>query len=121
MLIYVKAESLLLVHDGAAFRPPVTRTERLGVNADASDERRLTVASDATLLTHESEDHRLTINKANAAASASLVFQDDSSGRAEIGLAGSDALSFVTDAAGGAALAFCDGTEWRRISDEPLI
>ena len=104
LLVYVKAESLLVLHDGTAFRAPLSRTDRLGVNTDAADDRRLTVSSETTLLTHQGGDHRLILDKAAPGDTASLVFQDGFSGRAEIGLAGSDALSVKVSA---------DGAAWR--------
>jgi hypothetical protein len=93
LLVFVKAESLLLLHDGTNFAPPLARTERLGVNTEPDAANRLAVSSDATLLTHDGADHRVMVNKAAAAATASLLFQDAYSGRAEIGLAGDDRLS----------------------------
>ncbi len=75
----------------------------VGINAAASTSNRLTVAGDATLLTAETLDHRLTINKAGAANTASMVFQSGWSGRAEMGLAGHDGFGIkVSD----------DGTNW---------
>lgn len=62
----------------------------LGVNTDAGEANRLSVAAAKTLLTHEGDDHRLTINKAASADTASVVFQTGFSGRAEFGLAGDD-------------------------------
>ncbi len=104
MLVFVRSESLLLVHDGDGFRAPLARTDRIGVNADAAADRRLTVASDLSLFTHETGDHRLIVNKAQPADTASLVFQSGFSGRAEIGLAGEDAFSLKVSA---------DGAAWR--------
>ncbi|KQZ81971.1 hypothetical protein ASD64_09535 [Mesorhizobium sp. Root157] len=93
MLIFVKEESLLLLHDGAAFGPPLARTEWLGVNTDADEQNRLAVAGPSTLLTHDGTDHRVAVNKAAMVDTASLIFQENYSGRAEIGLAGNDRLS----------------------------
>jgi hypothetical protein len=103
LLVYVKAESLLLLHDGTGFAPPLVRTDRLGVNTEPDAANRLAVSSDATLLTHDGADHRVMVNKAAAAATASLLFQDAYSGRAEIGLAGDDRLSVKVSA---------DGANW---------
>lgn len=63
-----------------------------GVNTAATTTNRLAVSSPATLLSHAGSDHRLTLNKAAAANTASLLLQDAFSGRAEIGLAGDDNL-----------------------------
>ncbi len=35
--------------------------------------------------------------------------------------AGAGAIAFVSDEAGGATLAFCDGTDWRRVTDRAVV
>lgn len=72
-------------------------------NATADATTRLAVAAEASLLSHEGADHRLKINKAGPAQTASLLFQNGFSGRAEIGLAGDDRLRVKVSA---------DGTGW---------
>src|SRR5690606_5999760 len=62
----------------------------MGVNATADATNRLVVKSPASLFDEEAGDHRIKINKAAAADTASLVFQSGYSGRAEFGLAGDD-------------------------------
>jgi hypothetical protein len=74
-----------------------------GVNTAADTTNRLAVSSPATLLNHAGDDHRLTLNKAEAGDTASLILQDGFSGRAEIGLAGDDDLHMKVSA---------DGTAW---------
>ena len=69
------------------------RFDRLGVNGDADAVNRLLVQSDATLLNHAGAGHQLKLNKATTADTASLLYQSNFSGRAEIGLAGTDNLS----------------------------
>ena len=63
---------------------------RLGISTPADDQNRLAVAAAATLLTHAGAGHRLTLNKAAAEDTASLLFQTAWSGRAEMGTAGAD-------------------------------
>lgn len=75
----------------------------VGINATADTTNRLAVSSPSTLLSHEGSDHRLTINKATAPDTASLLFQDNWSGRAELGLAGDDDFHLKVSA---------DGTSW---------
>jgi len=75
----------------------------LGINADADTTNRLAVSSDATLLSHDGDDHRLKINKATATDTASLLYQTGFSGRAELGLAGDDDFHFKVSA---------DGASW---------
>ncbi|WP_371170854.1 DUF2793 domain-containing protein [Aliiroseovarius sp. 2305UL8-7] len=153
----------------------------VGVNATADATNKLTVASDATLLTHDGTSHQLKINKASAGDTAAMLFQSDWSGRAEFGLAGDDefriktsadgsvwneaitatgdgdvgigktpaakldidgvmrltpvakaslpsaatfgagGVAFVSDAAGGAQLAYCDGSAWLKVSDGTAV
>lgn len=71
-----------------------------GINATADTTNRLAVAADGVLLTHAGGSHRLVVNKHAATDTASLVLQDGFSGRAEIGLAGSDRLSIKVSADG---------------------
>lgn len=74
--------------------------EMLGISTTADEANRLAVASAATLLTHAGEGHQLKINKASAGATASLLFQDNWSGRAEMGLAGTDDFEIKVSADG---------------------
>lgn len=67
--------------------------DRIGINATADSTNRLTVSANSILLSHDGADHRVKINKAAATDTASLLFQSDWSGRAELGLTGSDAFS----------------------------
>jgi hypothetical protein len=76
--------------------------EALGVNTAADETNRLAVASPAVLLTHAGAGHQLKINKAAAGETASVLFQTDWSGRAEMGLAGEDNFSFKVSADGAA-------------------
>lgn len=180
-LIWDMSESALLVRDGSDWRRIVDwqGTPMIGVNATADSTNRLTVASNATLFTHEGAGHQLKLNKASAVDTGALLFQTAWSGRAEMGLAGSDdfavkvspdgstwhtalmvdrntgavalpntelglegpikahsheatalpspsstgagAIIFISDEAGGATLAFSDGTDWRRVSDRAVV
>ncbi|WP_454701182.1 DUF2793 domain-containing protein [Agrobacterium burrii] len=97
-----------LLRDGAWRDMPLPaagRLERLGIGTDADATNHLALASPASLFTHPPEDgsHRLTVNKAGKADTASLLFQTGWSGRAEMGLAGDDGFSIKTSA---------DGTSW---------
>lgn len=84
--------------------PPAPSTQdnlsQVGINAAASSYNRLTVASDASLFTAQTNDHRLTVNKTSLGDIASVVFQSGWSGRAEIGLAGEDGFSIKVSADG---------------------
>ena len=74
--------------------------ERWGVNATADATNRLAVSSEASLFNHAGGDHRLKLNKAGLGHTASLVFQDGWSGRAELGLAGDDDFRIKVSADG---------------------
>jgi len=99
--IAVSTTGELRVFTDAGWTGPATPT--LSVGAGADSQNRLVVSGESTLFTHEGGDHRLTINKAATAATGSLVFQSDWSGRAEMGLAGEDAWSIKVSA---------DGSTW---------
>ena len=106
--VWVEDESLLLVWDGtawiaAAFTDPAPQ---LGINTSADATNRLAVASAASLLTHEGGGHQLKINKAASGDTASLLFQTDWSGRAEMGLAGDDDFHMKVSA---------DGSAWHEV------
>lgn len=104
---YVRDERGLCVFDGEAWSPLTGAggsVDRLGINTSADEVNRLSVAAQATLLTHEGNGHRLKVNRAGPAETASLLFQTDYSGGAEIGLAGEPALSVKVSE---------DGANWR--------
>ncbi|MVO18513.1 DUF2793 domain-containing protein [Parasedimentitalea huanghaiensis] len=75
----------------------------LGIAATADDDNRLTVASAATLLTHVGAGHQVKVNKASATDTASLLFQTNWSGRAEMGTAGGDEFAIKVSP---------DGSQW---------
>ena len=101
--VWDRAAGRLLVWDGAGWAPALGDLRNLdgvGIGAAWDETNRLAVAAEATLLTHAGADHRLKVNKAGAADTASLLFQSGWSGRAEMGLAGSDAFSVKVSADG---------------------
>ncbi|WP_372884208.1 DUF2793 domain-containing protein [Shimia sp.] len=85
---------------GAWSRPPVAQ---LGINSAASSTNRLTLASEATLLSHDGGGHQVKINKAAAGETASLLFQSGWTGHAEMGLAGDNDWRLKVSA---------DGSSW---------
>jgi len=95
----VLAEGVDLAHDGLGW---TEGPSRFGVNATPDTTNRLAVAGAATLLTHAGSDHRLKINRAGDNDTASIVFQSDWTGLAEIGLAGGPDL----------VIKAFDGTTW---------
>jgi hypothetical protein len=100
-LAWVADESRLLVFDGTAWTAGAAGGANpaplVGVNTTAAVPNRLAVKSDAILFNHDDAtpgtgDMRVSVNKSAAARTASLIFQDNTSGRAELGLAGDDKL-----------------------------
>lgn len=65
----------------------------VGVGTTADTTNRLAVTSPASLFSHVGGGHQMKVNKAALADTASLIFQTAFSGRAEVGLVGSDNLS----------------------------
>lgn len=92
--------------------PPPASLPLLGLNASADAQNRLAVASPASLFNHEGHGHQVKVNKASAAETASLLFQSNWSGRAEMGLAGNDEFAIKVSGDGAAwetALAIAAG------------
>ena len=75
----------------------------LGINASADNTNRLSISSDAVLLNHAGAGHQVKVNKATPSDTASLLFQSNWSGRAEMGLAGTDDFAVKVSA---------DGSTW---------
>ncbi len=101
--VWVADENLLVIRDGGVWitlNALPDSTPRLGINATPDATNRFAVASPASLFTHAGSDHRLVLNKATATDTAAILLQTGFSGRAEIGLAGSNALSFKVSADG---------------------
>ncbi len=108
MFLRISDEDLTLLHDGSAWRPlpgatPEAAFERLGLGGSTADAtNRLSVSSPAVLFNHAGAGVQAKLNKAASADTASLLFQTNWSGRAEMGLNGSDAWSLKTSADGSA-------------------
>jgi hypothetical protein len=100
--VALEATTLALhVFDGTAWQAVrALAADTLGVATSADAANRLAVASAAALFTHAGAGHRLKINKAATAETASIVFQNGFSGRAEFGIAGSDKFSVKVSADG---------------------
>ncbi|PCJ07345.1 MAG: hypothetical protein COB16_11610 [Rhodobacteraceae bacterium] len=100
------AEQELRLWDGSAWgRPPLQgdTLSKLGIGTSADSTNRLAVSASATLFSHDGAGHQLKINKSDPSETASLLFQSDWSGRAELGLAGNNDLSIKVSA---------DGSTW---------
>jgi len=95
----------LRIWNGTAWQMPdigdLNNLAGLGVGTTADGTNRLAVQSPATLFNHDGAGHQMKINKAGMADTASLLFQNSFSGRAELGLAGNDDFSIKVSADGG--------------------
>jgi Protein of unknown function (DUF2793) len=103
--LWVEAENLLLVFDGMNWAGSSTPTQLqnltlLGVNAAADATNKLAVSSSSVQFNHVGAGIQFKMNKNAAANTASLLFQDNFSGRAEVGLTGDDNLHFKVSADG---------------------
>ncbi len=78
--------------------------ENVGINTTADATNRLSISAPAILLSHEGGGHQVKVNKASEADTASLLFQSNWSGRAEMGLNGTDHWSLKVSA---------DGSNWQ--------
>lgn len=125
-VLWVEAESLLLVFDGVNWAPPpppqaLQNLTLLGVNATADATNKLAVSSAAALFSHVGNGVQVKLNKNAAGDTASLLYQTGFSGRAELGTAGDDGFhlkvsadgaawkeALVVDAATGLAKAYAD-------------
>lgn len=90
-LVFNRATGALLVYSGTAWIAIAATgagLPQLGINSAADTTNRLAVASAASLFTHAGAGHQLKINKAGTGDTASLLFQSNWSGRAEMGLMG---------------------------------
>jgi len=83
--------------------PSEGSVDRLGIGATADAINGLAVASAASLFSHAGNGHQIKVNKAAIADTASLLFQTNWTGRAEMGLAGSNDF----------AIKVSDGVTWR--------
>lgn len=94
--LYCRADQAALVFDAGTWTPLASlgsALPRLGINTAADSTNRLAMASPASLFTHAGAGHQLKLNKAAPGDTASLLYQTNWSGRAEMGLAGSDSWS----------------------------
>jgi hypothetical protein len=95
-LAYVLDTAELAVFAGGVWTGFVTNggsgLAKLGINATADLATRLAVKADASLFSHDGGSHRMALDKAGAGDFASLLFEDNASARAEIGLTGDDGL-----------------------------
>lgn len=95
-VVWVSGENCLKVFDGSQWviatgsGQSANTAALFGINTTADIDNKLAVKSPNTLLSHDGSDHRVKINKADSADTASLLFQSNWQGHAELGLTGDD-------------------------------
>ncbi|MGH6771954.1 DUF2793 domain-containing protein [Brucella tritici] len=95
---YVEDEALLLVFDGTLWKgvssvPENLSLSMLGVHATADAVNRLAISSNASLFNHAGAGHQVKVNKQAVTDTASLLYQTNWTGFAEMGLNGSNDFS----------------------------
>ncbi len=107
--LWVEAESIFLIFDGTNWvAPPVPQIMQnmtlLGVNATADATNKLAVSSSTVLLNNIGNGVQVKLNKNAATDTASLLYQTNFSGRAEMGTTGDDSFHFKVSP---------DGSTWK--------
>lgn len=74
--------------------------DQLRINAEADLLNRLSVAGDASLFSHSGGGHQLKVNKSGASDTASVLFQNEFTGCAEVGVVGSNQFQIKTSNGG---------------------
>ena len=93
----------LYIWDGAKWNEVISETPqfgRVGIGAAADSTNKLSLNSAASLFNHDGNGHQIKINKSALAETAALLYQTDFSGRAEMGLTGSDDFTIKTSTDG---------------------
>jgi hypothetical protein len=113
LVALVADENRFIAFDGTSWNDyaayiPLDNVAQLGVNTSADSTNKFAVKSNAVLFaaleaaSGGTGDIRFTVNKEASTDTASLLFQDGFSGRAEIGLAGDDDFHFKVSPDGSA-------------------
>ena len=99
-------EALLYIYSGSAWSlvPARPSAARLSINMADDETSLLAVASEASTFSHAGAGHQVKLNRNSAGDTASLLFQTDWLGAAEIGLTGTSSLGFKVSP---------DGTSWK--------
>lgn len=109
MTLWVNDENLLYSYDGTNWilsSNPVEfqNLSKLGVNATADGTNKFAVASSAILFNHNGNSVQTKLNKNSSGDTASFLFQNGFSGRAEFGTIGDDDFTLKVSADGSAWL-----------------
>lgn len=104
----LEAGVLVVYKDGGwiAFGDMLQNLNGVGIGLDSDAVNRLAVASQASLFSHAGAGHQIKVNKASDAETASLLFQSNWAGHAEMGLVGDTAFAVKASA---------DGNTWHEM------
>lgn len=105
---WVNADNILIVWNGTAWITASVHDHQnlpnVGINSSADNTNRFAVRAPASLFNHEGADHQVKINKYAPSDTASLLFQSNFTGHAEMGLTGDNDFHIkISD----------DGQNWR--------
>lgn len=97
-LAYIEDEDNLAVYDGVEWKgvssvPTSLTLSLLGVQATADAVNRFAISSEASLFNNAGAGHQIKVNKQSAGDTASLLFQSNWTGHAEMGLNGDNHFS----------------------------
>lgn len=107
MLAWDLTSERLLVRQSAVWAPaPQEDLVGLGIGTSSDLINVLAVSGPASLFSHNGAGHQLKVNKAATGQTASVLFQSNWSGRAELGLMGQDRFSLKTSP---------DGSNWTEV------
>ena len=89
---WLRSSGSLGVFDGTGWiQTEASQTvDGLGIQASWDATNRLAVSAQASLFSHAGQGHQVKVNKAGASDTASLLYQSDWTGHAEMGLAGNN-------------------------------
>lgn len=97
MTLWVNDEDILYSYNGTAWVTTggiIQNASLIGINTTADSTNKLAVKSAAVLFDNNGNSSQVKVNKASAGDTASFLYQDNYSGRAEIGLIGDDNFTF---------------------------
>ncbi|MDJ0820331.1 MAG: DUF2793 domain-containing protein [Paracoccaceae bacterium] len=100
-----KATATLCSYQGGDWQeviPTLQNVEGVGIGTTSDATNPLSLSGDAALFSHAGAGHQLKVNKAAAGETASLLYQSDWTGHAEMGLAGDNDFHLKVSADGSA-------------------
>jgi hypothetical protein len=94
-------DGMMRVYRGGSWVSLMQNLPGLGIDTSSDSQNKLAVASASSLFNHAGAGHQLKINKAATNDSATLLYQSNWSGHAEMGLAGDNNFHIKTSSNGG--------------------